>query len=156
MAVVPGASFPIGINGMHIHDGYLYFSNSFAATIYKLKIDNNGYPSPGASVEKVAKVDSPFVDDLTTGPLKKNTIWAATNVGDSVVAVKLNGTSVVVDGSPQQLTVAGATSSAFGRTSNDTYILYVTTTGGLADPVNGTLTEGGEVIAIDTRHFSFR
>ena len=155
MAVVPGAAFPLGVNGLHIHNGHLYFSNSFAATIYKLKIDDDGYPSHGATVEVVAKVDAPFVDDLTTGPLNKNTVWATSNIGDTLLAVK-NGSSGVVDGSPEQLTLAGATSSAFGKTCTDSHILYVTTTGGLGDPINGTLFEGGQIVAIDTRHFSFR
>ena len=156
MAVVPGAEFPIGVNGLHIHNGYLYFSNSFASTIYKLKIDESGFPPLGASAEVVGKVDAPFVDDLTTSPLFKDALWAATNVGDTLLAVKLNGTSLVVDGSPQELTLAGATSAAFGKTCKDNHILYVTTTGGLGDPINGTIFEGGELVAIDTRHFSFR
>jgi hypothetical protein len=32
-------------------------------------------------------------------------------------------------------------------------VLYITTTGALAAPVNGTVIEGGKVVAVDTRGF---
>lgn len=76
------------------------------------------------------------LDDLTTGPLDEDAIWVATNPGNTVVAVRPDGSTIVV--------------VAFGRTWKDRDILYVVTGGGLAGPVNGTLTEGGELIAIGT------
>ena len=57
---------------------------------------------------------------------------------------------VTVDGSQYQLTVAGDTACHFGRRQTDRKTLYVVTDGGLADPVNGTVVEGGKAIALDT------
>lgn len=56
-------------------------------------------------------------------------------------------------GSITQLTVAGDTSARFGRTPGKFDTLYVSTAGGPAPPVNGTVTEGEKVVAIDTRGF---
>ena len=60
---------------------------------------------------------------------------------------------VTVDGTNTTFTVAGGTACKFGRTPIDRDTLYVITSGGLAAPINGTLTEGGKVVAIDTRGF---
>jgi hypothetical protein len=49
-----------------------------------------------------------------------------------------------------EMSVAGCTAAAFGRSKKDGKTLYVTTSGGQAVPVNGTVTEGGKVVAIDT------
>jgi hypothetical protein len=57
---------------------------------------------------------------------------------------------VTVDGFQYQLTVAGDTACHFGRRQTDRKTLYVVTDGGLADPVNGTVVEGGKAIALDT------
>jgi hypothetical protein len=53
-----------------------------------------------------------------------------------------------------ELILARDTSCAIGRGKGDTKILYVATNGGIANPVNGILVEGGKVVAIDTRGFS--
>jgi hypothetical protein len=153
MAVISGAPFPIGINGIHIHNGYLYWTNSFATTIYRLAIDGLGHAIPGAQVETVAKLNTVFLDDLTTGPLDGDTVWVTSDLGNTVIAVQPDGSNVVVDGSKNQLSFAGTTACAFGKSARDYEILYVTTNGGLASPVNGTLTEGGSVIAVDTSSF---
>ncbi|KAK8094816.1 hypothetical protein PG997_001501 [Apiospora hydei] len=46
MVPVPGWPFLMGINGIKIYNGYVYWSNSFAATMYRMAIDKDGFPVP--------------------------------------------------------------------------------------------------------------
>lgn len=62
MAPVQGWPFLMGINGIKIRDGYVYWSNSFAATMYRMAIDEDGYavPAPPSSYslsDTTTKVD---------------------------------------------------------------------------------------------------
>jgi hypothetical protein len=159
MAPIPGQTF--GINGIKIRHGYLYFDNSLTLDIYRLPLTANGYAVPGGpAAQLVATVNgtgAPFVDDFTFG--SDGAIWACTNLGDTIVLFKpVEGTHgsafeppVVVVGAETQLTVAGATAAVFGTGKDDPYTLYVTTSGALAAPVNGTVIEPAKVVAVDTR-----
>lgn len=159
MAPLANASLLIGINGIKVQEGYLYFDNSFATTIYRIQITDDGFAAPGAPVETVATLDGePFVDDFVFGPGTNDDgsqiIWATTNLGNTVRWVNVtDGNNVVVAGSPTELTVAGDTAAAFGRTDQDRDVLYVVTGGAAASPVNGTITEPGKIVAIDTAGF---
>ncbi|KAK5658186.1 hypothetical protein OQA88_2159 [Cercophora sp. LCS_1] len=151
MAPVPDAPLKIGINGIHFFKGFVYWTNSFEATLYRIKVGYNGHPTPGSGVEKVAKVDVAFLDDFTFD--YNATAWATTHLDNKLVAIKPNGAAVVVEGSAQELTVAGDTACHFGRTEKDRKVLYIVTDGGIASPVNGTMVEGGKVVAVDTSGF---
>ncbi|KAM0231371.1 hypothetical protein ACHAP5_011081 [Fusarium lateritium] len=52
MAPIPGGSF--GINGIKIHDGYLYWTNSNAATIYRVAIASKGFRGKGPKPQLVS------------------------------------------------------------------------------------------------------
>ena len=52
-------------------------------------------------------------------------------------------------GSQGSLALAGATSGVFGATAADRRTLYVTTSGALAGPVNGSVTEPAKIVAVD-------
>lgn len=150
-----GAPLAIGINGIRVHNGYLYWTNSYEATFYRLRITADGYPAPGAAVQVVGKADAEFLDDLFIGPVGKDIIWSPTNLDNMLVALnpRANEPAVVVEGSPSRLTVAGGTACQFGRGQTDQQILYVATSGGIANPVNGTVTEGGKIVAVDTSSY---
>jgi hypothetical protein len=64
------------------------------------------------------------------------------------VLVKPNGETEVLAGDPQSSVLPGPTSAAFGRTVNDANTIYVTTSGALFAPINGTYTEGAKVVAV--------
>lgn len=51
------------------------------------------------------------------------------------------------------MTVAGVVAGAFRRLPGDTNTLYVVTAEGMLNPINGTLFEGGKVVAVDTTSF---
>lgn len=152
MAVDPDSASPAGINGLHVFKGSLYFTNSFQAAIYRVEIAADGSMAPHARVETVAVIDVPFLDDFAIA--EDGTIYAASYVGNRVIAVKPDGKGgygegVVVVGSETESIVSGDTSAAFGRTKSDRKTLYVVTSGAVMT-ANGTSFEGGRVVAVDT------
>ncbi|KAH9904864.1 hypothetical protein F4778DRAFT_731036 [Xylariomycetidae sp. FL2044] len=149
---VPGGAFVAGVNGLKIHGGYLYWSNSNRVALYRIRINGNGYPVVGAAVEEIATIEgATLIDDFALDA--HDNIWAATNVDNSLVVVGTDRSQQVVLGSPTELTLAGDTAVAFGRTPRDRHIAYVTTSGAQLSPVNGTITEPGKVVAVDARGY---
>ncbi|KAH7077562.1 hypothetical protein BKA63DRAFT_410944 [Paraphoma chrysanthemicola] len=145
-----------GINGVRIKDGYLYFSNSNLITIFRIPITRDGYIAQNgkAAVELYADLSSAtiFVDDFTFSD--DGTLWAVANDGNTIVAVSPGGKKVqAVAGAFDHLTIAGGTAAAFGRTKSDRDVLYVSTAGGLDAPVNGTVTEPGKVVGVNTKGY---
>ncbi|KAL2672181.1 hypothetical protein Neosp_012881 [[Neocosmospora] mangrovei] len=152
MAPIKGAGLPIGVNGIQIHDGYLYFDNSYEVAIYRIPITSAGYPVKGAKPELFVNLSSglTFLDDFALDT--KGNLYGASNFDNSVVFV--NGATrkwKIVAGGVGEMTVAGSTAVAFWRGRQDRDVLYVSTGGALAMPVNETKTEGAKVVAIDTR-----
>ncbi|KAF2170855.1 hypothetical protein M409DRAFT_35870, partial [Zasmidium cellare ATCC 36951] len=143
----------LGINGIRVHGGYLYFTNSFLRpTIGRVPIDKHGKPT--GPVERVID-ESPWPtntgdhgDDFAFN--KDGTIWVTADPSNLLAKVDVTkGTSRVIAGGLNDPTIAGDTSAAFGRTSNDEHVLYITTNGGIAYP-GKTGIDGGKVVALDT------
>ncbi|KAH8879486.1 hypothetical protein GQ53DRAFT_834080 [Thozetella sp. PMI_491] len=151
MAVVDGAQLPLGINGVRVYNEYLYWTNTFAPSIYRLRITPGGHRTPGAVSELISHVATAALDHLYFGPGANDIIWTPTNVDNMLLAVedRVNGTATVVDGAAGELTVAGSTACRFGRGPEDGEILYVVTSEAQASPANGTITEGAKVVAVD-------
>lgn len=146
----PWAPTPFGIGTIQLHRGHLYWCANYEATIYRVRLAADGQRAPGARRELVKTVRAIFLDGFTFGPRGGDTIWAATNADNRLVAVTPDGEATVVAGAPDEMTLAGAVAPAFGR-RGDTDTLYVVTSGALVVPVNGTMTEGGKLVAVDTR-----
>ncbi|OTA55669.1 hypothetical protein K449DRAFT_468824 [Hypoxylon sp. EC38] len=147
MAPPAGAALPIGINGLKIYDGYVYWSNSATVTIYRSKIDGDGYPAANATIETIATLDSPFVDDFAFDA--QGLLWAATNSDNKVDVVRPDGSFETVVGGATEDIVGGDTAVAFGRTLQDRDVLYVTTSGTL--PNNRT--EPAKIVAVNRAAF---
>jgi len=141
------AKLQIGINGLHLLNKYLYWTNSDANTLYRAKVGQGGSLVPGATAEPVANSGT-FMDDFIFDD--GGNAWIAANPANLLLVVTADDKLVTVDGSQYQLTVAGDTACRFGRRQTDRKTLYVVTDGGLANPVNGTVVEGGKVVAVDT------
>lgn len=59
----------LGVNGLKIRAGYLYWSNTSRVTIYRIRIDAEGYPVAGAAVETVGTLaGATSLDNFTFGP----------------------------------------------------------------------------------------
>lgn len=151
MAPTKTAKLPIGINGIRIRNGYLYFTNSALVSIFRIAVTPRGLPAKGAKVELISDLSSQatFLDDFTFDA--DGNIYVVTNFDNSVIFVDVkSGKGETVVGGLKEMTVAGSTAVAFGRGKHDKETLYVTTGGALGAPVDGTKTEGGKVVAVDT------
>ncbi|KAF7596501.1 hypothetical protein BBP40_001373 [Aspergillus hancockii] len=144
----------VGINGIRFLGNELYWVNQDTGGIYRVEIQENGYPVPPAVPEVVSVVQSQLWDDFAFGPGDSDLLWATGLNAVYAVSMK-NGTAVVVDGvgTSNNLSFPGPTSCQFGRTAHDSNILYVT--GNLYSvPENlHDLAISGWVRAIDTTGF---
>ncbi|KAK4198667.1 hypothetical protein QBC40DRAFT_298222 [Triangularia verruculosa] len=159
MAFPPNETDPsrrVGINGIKVHKGLLYFSNSNSRSIYKVKIGKHGICDPSAGVRLVGRLPDgvSFLDDFAVRDGgRRPTIFATTSSDNRLWALALGKRPVVVAGEQDKLTLAGVTAAAFGRGLRDKDVLYAVTSGGVGKPVNGSLTEGGKVAKIDLSAF---
>ncbi|QKX56650.1 uncharacterized protein TRUGW13939_03756 [Talaromyces rugulosus] len=143
------ASIPIGINGLAVHKGSLYWTNTEREAIFSIPIDPlTGFARPNATVRTVASKIGIAVDDFAFDG--DDNLWTAG--GNTVAMLPAAGDAsktgikpVIVVGSESSLTVAGSTSVRFA----DASLLYVTTDGGMAAPVNGSVVEAGKIVAVD-------
>jgi hypothetical protein len=149
----PWGLLPFGVGGIQLHKGYLYFVNTFRAIIHRIKFNDDGYPAPGAKVEQALALRTIYIDNFVIG--QDDTIWAALNADNRVVAVTSlgKGTVTVVAGAPDELTIPGPVAAGFGRLPGDTENLYVVTGGGLLNPINGSYFEPGKISVLDTSPF---
>lgn len=144
----------LGINGIQYDpaSNRAYFSNSWCGFIASISID----PSTGESIGAATRVGSqsqsfPFVDDFAL-TLDGNAAFFAHANYDQIGAENLiHGVVSVVAGKVNTTEIAEPTAVWIGRTAADKAKgrLYVTTAGGLASPINGTIMVGGQLLAID-------
>ena len=141
-----------GINGIHVHEGYLYFSNGLATPVFG-RVPITQYGEPAGPVEII--VDQPpyatniddHADDFAFD--RNGNAWLATDPSNSIVKITPYGKVSVEVGGVHDATVAGVTAVQFGRTKMDRNILYASTNGGFASPPPGGIV-GGKVLAVDT------
>ncbi|EME78772.1 uncharacterized protein MYCFIDRAFT_43655 [Pseudocercospora fijiensis CIRAD86] len=131
------ASNPPGINGVKVHNGSLYWTNTGQSKLYKVEIDEKGNVSDGCKAQVVAAnlgCDD-FVLDFD------GNVYVASPLG-VVTKVSPTGQQEVIAGnSTGSNKLNGPTAVGFGRLASDRWSLYVTTDGGLPQfggPVNGT------------------
>jgi sugar lactone lactonase YvrE len=149
------ASVKIGVNGLHVHRNELYFDNTFQRPLLAR------VPYHPESATKAGPVEIFF--EAATFPLNEGhgqaddfsidsegNIWLA-SASSSVVKLDIRKkTQKLIAGGPDDATLIGTTSTAFGRTKKDKDVLYITTNGGLTDPsVVGII--GGKVLALNTK-----
>jgi hypothetical protein len=146
-----------GINGVHVYHGHLFWTNTDAKSIYRIAIDGLGYPEEDATVETLITIpEIAILDDFTFDGA--GNIWGAALSENKIVRVAREGGSTPYDtyefvaGDKNTLAVAGPSSVAWGK-GIDAAILFISTTGAIAAPVNGNLTEPAKVVAIDTSRY---
>ncbi|KAK2063123.1 hypothetical protein LY76DRAFT_468811, partial [Colletotrichum caudatum] len=148
-----GASLEIGVNGVRYRpeDGFVYLSVLTRGTLARVRYSPNGIREDNDKAKTIkvlatSKSKTPF-DDLIVAP---NGDIYATGGADNVLYLVRAGSGRLTPcfGSSGSLALAGPTAVRFGRTKLDRHIAYVTTNGGVAGPVNGTITEPGKVVAI--------
>ena len=143
MKPAAGARVAIGINGIKIRNGTLYFTNTFQFTFNRVSINSNGTAAGAAEVV----VQNGMCDDFAFD--RAGNAWVALEADNTLQKITPEGAMTAVVGNKYSTELVGPTAMQFGRTPQDESILYITTNGGLAAPVNGTYIEGGKVAAVD-------
>lgn len=147
MAPTPAAP-KLGINGIRLFSNHtLYFANSAQALLATIPINLDG-TAAGPAKKLASAPKGTFFDDFALN--RYGDAFAATQPGDSVAEVKLDGTVEIIAGVMGTTEIAEPTSAQFGRTLEDSDVLYVTTAGGLAFSIDGDVVVGGQVVAVDT------
>ena len=144
---IPAEGLPMGINGLKIRDGYLYWTNTGRKQFCRIKIDDAGKAAGDAEVLVEDCLGDDFVFD------GDGNAWIAQNTMNTIAVVRESGEVTLVAGQKEKLDVSGGTACRFGRKEGEERLIYVTTTGALAEPINGKVTEGGKVVAVDTSRF---
>ena len=147
--MVPTPAIPkLGINGIRLFTNHtLYFTNSAQGILAKIRIYANG--TAVGPAEKIASAPTGLVyDDFALN--QYGDAFVTTQKGDSVVEVSRNGSTRIIAGVVNTTEIAEPTSAQFGRTREDSDVLYVITVGGLAFPIDGDVVVGGQVVAVDT------
>lgn len=133
----------IGINGIKKLGNFVYYTSSALELFCRIPVDSSA--SATGSVQVLA---SGFPqDDFTLQP--DGTAYIATNSLNTIVRVTGDGQVCTMAGSPNSLDLAADTSCQFGRTTSDSSILYISTAGGLTNPVNGTEIQPATIMAVD-------
>jgi hypothetical protein len=116
----------IGVNGIKIHNGYLYWTNTAVGTLSRILISNKGVPS-GRSEVVVNNV--PATDDFN---FDSDGIAFITQNGVDELSILFPKwpAAEVIAGSNISTVLAGVTACMFGRLPGDEKILYLTTSGG--------------------------
>lgn len=152
MLAPAGAAFAVGIDGFRIKDNYLYYTVFAGGVLRRINIE---FPSAAdlaagtatlkqIAVEELANTGGSF-DDLDVAA--DGTIYITTNPENTVVKVAAaGGEPTLVAGNAVSLALAGASSALLSKVAAN--VLYVTTSGGVAAPVNGTFSEAGKIMKI--------
>ncbi|KAF2107348.1 hypothetical protein BDV96DRAFT_506354 [Lophiotrema nucula] len=142
---VAGAAIQIGINGVRSKNGWLYYTNIFLNSVFRVKVD----PFTGTPISRIETISSniPTPDDLDIAD--DGTVFVPGSLSNTVFRVQGDGEVTALAGNLNSSLVASATGAVLGRTWRDRGVLYVSTTGAISAPVNGTFTEGGKVVALD-------
>ena len=99
-ALAPGKVFPIGVNGLRVRDGNVYFANTGQMTLGKINYNTQ---------EVTTLHQGALVDDFAVG--RDGTIYGATHAFDSVVRFSPDGSRTIVSDATQGAT--GSTSVRF-------------------------------------------
>lgn len=140
---------PHGVNGVHVFGDSLYFANSGQNTLVKVLINEDVTPAGPFTIISNATKPHDEYDDFTIDC--EGNVFVVTEGGNTVERISPDGRrQTVIAGSLNSTEVAEPTSAGFGRGFHDKHILYVTTAGGSAIPVNGHIILPGKLLAIKT------
>ena len=140
-------AFYPGVNGIKLHGGFAYFTNSGKGTFTRVKIGQDGTARGAYEVVSTPGLLDDFRFDPEDSEDGTPIAWATTDPGNVLKRIKADGSAVTVLGALNDTAIAGNTACVFGKGKSDTRILYVATNGGIVNPVNGFI-EGGKVIAV--------
>lgn len=143
---VKGANVEFGVNGVHVVDSVLYFTNTDQGILGKVPISTDGFPT-GLPVNITTEV--PAADDFAID--SSGNFWVAQNVANTFVRVSSDGTVQTIAGGTSSSDLIGPVAAVFGRGIHDRDTLYISTDG-LSESNSGVpLTTNGKIVKIDTK-----
>ncbi|POS70228.1 hypothetical protein DHEL01_v211377 [Diaporthe helianthi] len=150
-APAPDYAFgPSATNGIQIHNNTMYFANIGQKTLNRVRF-NASDGSPVCEFETIAHTLTELDqwDDFALDD--QDNAWMAAGGANTIQKINTHtGDVTIVAGDVNSTAIAEPTSAKFGRRECDATVLYVTTAGGLATPVNGDMTIGGQLVAVRT------
>jgi sugar lactone lactonase YvrE len=149
MKDAPNPVTVLGVNGIKLRQGFLYFTCSTQEIFARVAINADGTKKVGTKVELLAT--GIFGDDFALD--RDGNAWIAADPVNTLYRVTLDGKVTIVLGSPTggRGAVAGITAAQFGVTQKDRDILYLTSNGGIPSLINEGAIVGGKIIAVDTK-----
>lgn len=139
MTPAKGQALPLGINGLKLVDGYIYYTSTTRMEFCRVKVNEDA--TAAGDYEVIA---SGFLPDNLDVALD-GTAYIATDPQNSVVRISPYGQISLVAGGQLSTQMPGPTSC---QLTPDGKTLYVGTSGGQVAPVLGTFTEPGKVVKI--------
>ncbi|GJN72574.1 quinoprotein amine dehydrogenase beta chain-like protein [Purpureocillium lilacinum] len=136
-----GTIFPLGINGIRYQRPYMYFTNTFAQDFGRVPVNCIDGTATGP-VELVNSDVGYDLDDFARD--KRGNAYISAGYTSDIVCVGNNGTATSVAGGPDQKTILGPTSMAWGQTKADKNMLYISTSGDKSSNTG----LGGQVVAL--------
>ncbi|KAK4948704.1 hypothetical protein LTR10_012708 [Elasticomyces elasticus] len=142
-AMKPNASAIIqnGINGIHAKDGYLYYTSSGQYLFCRVPVHDNGTAAGPVEILNRNLLGDDFILD------KQGNAFITNDPQNTLTLRTVDGSTSVITGSPNSTALAGDTACAWSRAPGSRR-LYVSTNGGLIEPVNGVVV-GGSIVAVD-------
>lgn len=139
MLPAKGQTLPLGVNGLKVLDGYVYYSSTTRMEYCRVKVHDDA--TAAGEYEVIASGFLP--DNLDVAP--DGIAYIATDPQNSVVRVTPSGQISLVAGGQLSTEMPGPTSC---RLTDDQKTLFVGTSGGQVAPVLGTFMEPGKVVKI--------
>lgn len=136
------------VNGLKYFNSSLYWTNSGCGYYAKMALDKTGHPVGKASIISNPKLS---MDDFAIA--SDGTAYLTASFINQIFTITADGKFKSVAGGLNSTDVAQPTALIFGRTKADKEkgTIYVTTAGGIGDPINGTVIVGAQLLAIDTK-----
>ena len=143
---IGGSPIPVGVDGIHIVNNELYFTNLATSLFGKVAISADGTAT--GPIQKVS-TSATFGDDF--GLAGDGTAYVA---GDNTLwRVRLDGTTDAIVGGANSTALQGITSAQFGRTRDDQDVVYMGTQGGMLFLPPGAQVHGGQLLAVNVGLF---
>jgi sugar lactone lactonase YvrE len=139
---------PLGVNGIHIHNDELYFTNLAANSVGKVAITAGGSAASAIQVlttEALAADDFALSDSGVVYAAGANTLWQ----------VLADGRTTAFAGGLNSTVLQGITSARFGRTAVDQNVLYLSTQGGLLEDPPGSAVHGGQLLTVNVNMIEY-
>ena len=145
----PPGPIVLGINGIHVFDSSVYFTNSFQGLFARVPVELYGPDAGSATGDYIVVANNGPGDDFAFD--KEGNAYITQDPSDALELVTRKGMVTVLAGNVNSTILEGDTAASFGRTKWDENVLYVVTNGGIAGAVKGTQITGGKVLAVDVK-----